>query len=72
MDSLSLLLVCLLLVRALAFHFDALRYPQTTKGKIFIFRSSVRCDEYGVDDLLVDVVGVGLVSMSSILSLLWC
>jgi len=72
MDPLSLLLVCLFLVRALAFNFDALRFVDRlldlSFGKICIFRSTVSCDEYGVDDLLVDVVGVGSVSMSFSLS----
>lgn len=51
--------MCLFLFRALAFSFDALRFMDRlldlSFGRIFIFRSSVSCDEYSVDGFLVGV-----------------
>jgi len=44
---------------ALVFNFDALRFMDRlldlSFGKIFIFRSSVSCDKYGVDGFPVGV-----------------
>jgi len=52
--------VCLYLFRALAFVLDALRFVDRvldiSLGNMFIFRSSVSCDEYGVASFLVCVM----------------